>query len=410
MSPRHCCLFKPGRWLFVPLLCCLHACALAQAAYTLVFGPEQSTPAAIDNAGRIAGQLAGRAFVWDGANLLDLGSLGGPGSTALALSNNGLVTGGADRPDGAGVAFLYGAGPLRDIGQLGVASQGMGVNASGQVAGTWVDAGGENHAFLYSGGVARDIGNLGADSARASGINAAGAVVGSSFLADFAAVHAFLYQGGAMRDLGTLGGPASAAAAINDAGQIAGTSFIDADTAHAFLYSGGVLQDIGSLGGALTEARALNGDGHVVGFSTYADDEPGVDFSSAFVYRDGLLRDLNLVTERPGVWTLLDAVGINDAGQIAALACTGAGDCRAVRLDPLPAIPEPRPAALMLIGLATLGAGRLLRRRTRLGGASNYFICVRCEPSGRHWSPRMTQPHRSTQAWRNTLLQQTSRN
>lgn len=356
MSLRH-------RWLLLPLLFCLHACALAQAAYTLVFGPENSAPSAIDNAGRIAGQLAGRAFVWDGNTILDIGTLGGAGSTALALSNNGLVTGAADRVDGSSAAFLYRGGTLLDIGQLGTSSQGMGVNASGQVAGTWVDAAGESHAFLYSGGLARDIGNLGADSARATGINAGGDVVGSSFIADFAAVHAFLYRDGVMGDLGTLGGPSSAAAAINDAGQIAGTSFVDDDVQHAFLYSDGVLQDIGSFGGAFTEARALNGFGQVVGFSTYADDVPGTDFSSAFVFRDGFMLDLNLVTERPGIWTVLDAVGINDAGQIAAYACTEFGDCRAVRLDPLPAIPEPQPAAMLLAGVAGLGLARMLRAR-----------------------------------------------
>ena len=359
------------RWLLLPLLFCLHAWALAQPAYTLVFGPENSAPSAIDNSGRIAGQLAGLAVVWDGSTILDIGTLGGPGSTALALSNNGLVTGAADRLDGSSAAFLYRNGTLQDIGQLGISSQGMGVNAGGQVAGTWVDEAGENHAFLYSGGVARDIGNLGANSARASGINAAGSVVGSSFIADFAAFHAFLYRDGTMSDLGTLGGPSSSAAAINDAGQIAGTSFIDDDIAHAFLYTDGLLRDIGSFGGAFTEARGLNEAGMVVGFSTYADDVPGSDFSSAFVFRDGVMLDLNLVTERPGVWTVLDAVGINDAGQIAALACTDFGDCRAVRLDPVAAIPEPQPAALLLAGVMGLGMADMLRRRRR-GGVNQH--------------------------------------
>lgn len=359
MSPRS---------LVLPLLFCLHLSAFAQPTYTLVFGPDNSSPAAIDNGGRIAGEASGRAFLWDRNTIRALGTLGGPGSTASGLSGTGLVTGAADRPDGSRAAFLYAGGALRDIGQLGSASAGAGVNARGQVAGTWVDAAGENHAFLYSDGLMRDIGNLGADSARATGINAAGDVVGSSFIAGFAAVHAFLYQGGTMRDLGTLGGPASSAAAINDAGQIAGTSFIDADTQHAFLYTDGLLQDIGSLGGAFTQARALNEAGQVVGYSTYADTEPGTGFSSAFLFRDGLMFDLNQLTERPGLWTILDAYGINDAGQIAAHACTDFGDCRAVRLDPLHAVPEPRPAALWCTGVAALGLASVLRRRRARGG------------------------------------------
>ena len=346
---------------------CICACtfapaAFAQPAYALVFGPENSSPGAIDAAGRIVGQANGRGFLWDGATVTELGTLGGGGSAAFGISDNGLITGGADRLDGSTHTFLY-DGALRDIGQLGVASSGAGVNNAGQVAGTWVDEAGENHAFLYSAGAMRDIGNLGADSARATAINEAGDVVGSSFLEGFTAFQAFLYRDGVLRSLGTLGGPSSWAAGINDNGQVAGTSYIDDETPHAFLYSGGVLQDIGSLGGAFTEARGLNDAGWVVGFSTYADDIPGIDFSSAFVYRDGAMFDLNLVVERPGVWSILDAYGINDAGQIAATACTEFGDCRAVRLDPIPPVPEPQPAALVLAGLVLGGAWTGLRRR-----------------------------------------------
>lgn len=86
-----------GRLMASLLFACVHTAALAQA-YTIVFGPENSAPSAIDNAGRIAGQLAGRAFLWDGAASLDIGTLGGESGTALALSDNGFVTGSAAVP------------------------------------------------------------------------------------------------------------------------------------------------------------------------------------------------------------------------------------------------------------------------------------------------------------------------
>ena len=358
--------------LLLPLLQLLFACACmpasAQPAYALVFGPENSSASAIDRDGRIVGQTGGRAFLWDGATVSELGTLGGAGSAAFGISDTGFITGAADRLDGSSHAFLYDGvtGSISDIGQLGVASSGAGVNRAGQVAGTWVDDAGENHAFLYSQGVARDIGNLGANSARATGINEAGAVVGSSFLEGFTSYQAFLYSASgnisSITALGTLGGPSSWAAAINDNWQVAGASYIDDDTQHAFLYSGGVMQDIGSFGGAFTEARGLNNNGWVVGFSTYAGDIPGIDFSSAILYRDGSMFDLNEIVERPGLWSILDAYGINDAGQIAATACTEFGDCRAVLLNP---VPEPQPAALLLAGLALGGAWSGLRRCTR---------------------------------------------
>ena len=349
--------------LFLFLLACAPA-AFAQPAYALVFGPENSSPGAINRPGNIAGEANGRAFLWDGGTIVDLGS--GSSSAAFGLSNNGLITGAADRPDGSSHAFLY-DGSLRDIGQLGVSSSGAGVNRAGQVAGTYVDEAGENHAFLYSGGVMRDIGNLGANSARATGISERGEVVGSSFLEGFTSLQAFVYRASgnvsSIAALGTLGGPSSWANAINNNQQIAGASYIDDDILHAFLYEQGAMRDIGSLGGAITEARGLNDAGWVVGYSTYADDVPGIDFSSAFLYRDSAMFDLNLIVERPGVWSILDAYGINDAGQIAATACTEFGDCRAVRLDPIPAVPEPQPAALMLAGLLLGGMWKRLRRK-----------------------------------------------
>lgn len=128
-------------------------------------------------------------------------------------------------------------------------------------------------------------------------------------------------------------------------------------------------------GRAFTEARALNEAGMVVGYSTSADDLPGVDFSSAFLYRDGTMFDVNLLVDRPGAWTVIDAAGINDAGQIAAFACTAFGDCRAVRLDPIAAIPEPQPGALWLAGLMGLGMATAARRRTR-GSASAACRCA----------------------------------
>lgn len=103
---------------------------------------------------------------------------------------------------------------------------------------------------------------------------------------------------------------------------------------HAFMYNGGAMVDIGSFGGPYTEARALNNAGMVVGYSTRANDVPGQSFSHAFLYRDGMMVDLNDLVAKRGLWTVRDAVGINDAQQIAAHACTEHGDCRAVLLEP----------------------------------------------------------------------------
>ena len=68
-----------------------------------------------------------------------------------------------------------------------------------------------------------DLGTLGGTFSQGVAINASGQVTGSSITASFES-HAFLWDGTRMVDLGTLGGPSSQRVAINDSGQVTGTS------------------------------------------------------------------------------------------------------------------------------------------------------------------------------------------
>ncbi|HLJ97577.1 MAG TPA: hypothetical protein VKU02_30735, partial [Gemmataceae bacterium] len=83
-------------------------------------------------------------------------------------------------------AFLYSGGVMNDLGTLGGwGSYAYGINNQGQVVGTAQTAAGSWHAFLYSGGVMTDLNSqLPANSGwtaltRANSINDAGQIIGS---------------------------------------------------------------------------------------------------------------------------------------------------------------------------------------------------------------------------------------
>jgi probable HAF family extracellular repeat protein len=337
------------------------AAAQSEPLYRMRFLPANSTPYALGPLGEIVGQAAtGRAFLWSDDSF---GELDTPGSEAVAtsISRNGLVAGGFLADDGLARPFLYRDGVGRALMLPGDApGQAWGVNSAGALAGTYVGGTGDDRGFLLRGGSFTDLGDLGGGITRAAGINDAGMVVGHSWLTGLEGFHAFRWSEGKLSDLGTLGGPSSWASAVNAHGVVAGTSFTAAEIQHAFLWDG-AMRDLGSLGGEFTEARALNDFGDVVGYSTLPDHIPGLSFSHAFLYRDGAMHDLNALVDRPGVWTILDAVGINAEREIAAYACTDIAfeDCRAVLLEPLPAIPEPPGWLLVSTALALLGAGKV---------------------------------------------------
>src|SRR5262249_31400867 len=85
-------------------------------------------------------------------DIVDLGTLGGPGSQARALNARGQVVGDASRKDGQSHAFVYGGDRPVDLSVAGSISVARGVNASGQVTGFAYDGG--YQAFLWSGGKA----------------------------------------------------------------------------------------------------------------------------------------------------------------------------------------------------------------------------------------------------------------
>jgi probable HAF family extracellular repeat protein len=231
----------------------------------------------------LAGDAAYHAFSWTQAGgIVDL-TLGGTNSEAQAVNNGGQVVGdGALAGDAANHAFSWTqAGGMLDLGTLGGSdSVAHAVNDSGQVVGASTTSGtSEQHAFSWTqaGGMV-DLGSLGGANSNALAVSDGGQAVGYGMLDNAtvnAAYHAFSWtQAGGMVDLGTLGGTQSSAVAVNRNGQAVGDSSTSGTSGqHAFSWTqAGGMVDLGTLGGTISSATAVNDAGEVVGSSSLAGD------------------------------------------------------------------------------------------------------------------------------------------
>jgi probable HAF family extracellular repeat protein len=256
------------------------------------------------------------AFLWSNGTMKDLGTLGGDFSTGVAINRSGEVVGTASTKAGPADAFLWTGGKsLTDIG----AWTPYGINDAGQAAGECYNASGP---CFYSDGALTQLPNpttFPAEGCGAVAINNISQVLGSC--SDTSSnTHVVVWQHGTATDLGTVGPPPPyqgvSVNAFNNLDHVVGYHQTSTGAVDGFLLRNGTITDLG----ANFLPKAINDNDVIVG--------------GEMIWSNGTAQNLNTLVPPGSGFTLYDATGINNAGQIVVTGYNAQGYRHAFLLTP----------------------------------------------------------------------------
>jgi probable HAF family extracellular repeat protein len=226
-------------------------------------------------------------FVWHNGKTIRLPLLSGNNAEANGFNDEDEVVGKAELneldPHCAGPNVLSTQAVVWKHGKLERAlpnfpgflqGSGHSINNFGEVVGWSGVCSGPpfvTRATLWIHGKPIDLGTLRQENSQAFDINNRGQIVGFSANSDGSEFRSFLWFAGKMRDLGTLPGDiASQAVGLNDLGDVVGGSFDPEFNERAYLWRNGLMLDLNTLTDGdnslfLFEAEDLNSLGQIIG-------------------------------------------------------------------------------------------------------------------------------------------------
>jgi probable HAF family extracellular repeat protein len=176
-----------------------------------------------------------------------------------------------------------------------------------------------------------------------------------------------------LTDLGVPNGTAPSLVAFNQFGWASGYGeFYPPLRVEAFLFRGGTTTLLGNLGSSGSYGNGLNDLGDVVGMSNSRS-------YRAFLWREGIIYDLNSCIPTNSGWVLVEANGINNASQIVGHGMLN-GSHRAFLLDPVPGSAQ----GLTLTLQPTTAPNRW---RLRLARQPTTNVCFAVSADLVHWTP-----------------------